>query len=114
MNLKILPIVAVCGGLLGSSALAQQVVPRADGNRSATSIHKAEKRANARQLGAPHGAPSRAASPRDRDAKTTGFGSGDDAFADDPSGGNREGRLRGDRGADMMDNDRRPDQDSSE
>jgi hypothetical protein len=108
MNLKILPIVAACGVLLGASALAQQTVPRADGSRSATPAH--------RQQGASRSVPGRTAAPRDRGDNTTGFGGGrgGDAFADDPSGSHREGHLRGDRGAGMMDNVRRDDQEPSE
>ena len=116
MNLKILPIVAACGVLLGANALAQQTVPRADGSRSATPAHKVDKQGGVRQQGASHSTPGRSAAPRDRVDDTTGFGgrSGDDAFADDPSGSNREGHLRGDRGADMMDNVRRDDREPSE
>jgi hypothetical protein len=116
MNLNILPLVAACGVLLGASAFAQQTVPRADGSRSATPAHKMEKRGGVRQQGASRGTPDRAAAPRDRADSTTGLGGGrgDNAFADDPSGGNREGHLRGDRGAGMMDNVRRDDQEPSE
>jgi hypothetical protein len=116
MNLKILPIVATCGVLMGASALAQQAVPRADGSRSATPAHKVDKRGGVHQQGASRSATGRTAAPRDRADNTTGFGGGrgDDAFADDPSGGHREGHLRGDRGAGMMDNVRRDDQEPSE
>lgn len=118
MNVKFLPVVAACGVLLGSSALAlaQQTVHRADGSRSATSVPKAQQRSGVRQHGASRSAPGHTATPRARDDKTTGSGggSGDDAFADDPRGGNREGHLRGDRGADMMDNVRRDEGEPSE
>jgi hypothetical protein len=116
MNSKILPIVAACGVFLGSSALvhAQQAGQRGDSSRGATSVHKVEKRGDVRaQRGASGLASHKAA--RDGGDKTTGSGShaGDDAFADDRSG-HREGRLRGDRGADMMDNVRRVDEEPAE
>jgi hypothetical protein len=101
MNFKILPVAVACGVLLGASALAQAQT------RTTPSVHKIEKQ------GASGRAASHKAAPRGDD-KTTGFGghAGDDAFADDR--GNREGHLRGDRGADMMDNVRRVDDESPE
>jgi hypothetical protein len=112
MSSKILPIVAACGVLLGSSALvhAQQTGQRGDGSRNTTSVHKTEKR------GASGPASSQKAAPRQGGDKTTGSGghAGDDAFADDRSSGNREGRLRGGRGADMMDNVRRVDEEPAD
>ncbi|MEA2997069.1 MAG: hypothetical protein QOG74_2618 [Alphaproteobacteria bacterium] len=117
MNSKILPIVAACGLLLGSSALvhAQQAGQRGDSSRGATSVHKVEKRGDIRGQGGASGAASRQKAARDSGDKTTGSGShaGDDAFTDDRAG-HREGRLRGDRGADMMDNVRRVDDEPSD
>jgi hypothetical protein len=109
MNSKIFLVVAAGGVLLGANAVAQQP-PRADGARSAAPAHETQKRSSVRQRGAAHSAPRHTAS-GERGDQTTGFGggSGDDAFADDPSVGNREGHLRGDRGAGMMDNVRRDD-----
>jgi hypothetical protein len=116
MNSKILPIVAACGVFLGSSALvhAQQAGQRGDPSRGAPSVHKVEKRGDVRAQRGASGVASHKAV-RDGGDKTTGSGShaGDDAFADDRAG-HREGRLRGDRGADMMDNVRRVDDEPSD
>jgi hypothetical protein len=108
---KMLVLVAASGVLIGATAAAQPP-QRGDGARPATAAHTAQKRVGERQ----HGASSRGAARRDRDDKTTGFGgrSGDDAFADDSAGGPRQGHLRGDRGADMMDNVKRDDQEPPE
>ena len=119
MNSKILPIVAGCGLLLGASALAhaQQTGQRGDSSRGATSVHKVEKRGDVRgQRGASSVVSRPKVVPRDSGDKTTGFGgrTSDEAFADDRASGNREGRLRGDRGADMMDNVRRVDEEPAE
>ena len=119
MNSKILPIVAACGVLLGSSALvhAQQTGHRGDSSRGATSVHKVEKRGDVRgQRGASSVVSRPKVMPRDSGDKTTGFGghTSDEAFADDRASGNREGRLRGDRGADMMDNVRRVDEEPAD
>jgi hypothetical protein len=117
MNSKILPIVAACGVFLGSSALvhAQQAGQRGDSSRGATSVHKVEKRGDVRGQRGASGVASRQKAARDGGDKTTGSGghTGDEAFADDRSG-HREGRLRGDRGADMMDNVRRVDDEPSD
>jgi len=117
--MNILPIVAACTILLGSGALvhAQQTGQRLDSNHAATSVHKAEKRHQVGgQRGAPGAASRRQGVTRNGGDKTTGSGGfvTDEAFADDRSSGNREGRLRGDRGADMMDNVRRVDEESAE
>jgi len=111
MNSKILLMVAMGGVLIGANAAAAQP-HRADGARSVTPAEVTQKRGGVRQLGVARSAPG----DTPRADKTTGFGggSGDDAFADDSPGRNREGHLRGDRGADMMDNVRRDDQEPSE
>jgi len=111
MNSKILLMVAMGGVLIGANAAAAQP-HRADGARSVTPAEVTQKRGGVRQLGVARSAPG----DTPRADKTTGFGggSGDDAFADDSPGGKREGHLRGDRGADMMDNVRRDDQEPSE
>ena len=118
MNSKILPVVAVCGLLLGASALAhaQQTGQRGDSSGGATAVHKVEKRGDVRGERGASGAASRQKAAREGGDKTTGSGghAGDDAFADDRSSGNREGRLRGDRGADMMDNVRRVDEEPAD
>jgi hypothetical protein len=118
MNPKFLPIVAACGVLLGSTALvhAQQTGPRGDSSRAATSVHKVEKRHDVRgQRGASGAALRQQGVSRDGADKTTGSGlASDEAFADERPSGNREGRLRGDRGADMMDNVRRVDDEPAE
>jgi len=118
MNSKILPIVAACGVFLGSSALvhAQQAGQRGDPSRGAPSVHKVEKRGDVRGQRGASGAVSRQKAARDGGDKTTGSGghAGDEAFADDRASGNREGRLRGDRGADMMDNVRRVDEEPAD
>jgi hypothetical protein len=117
MNSKILPMVAACGLLFGSSAFvhAQQAGQRGDSSRGAASVHKVEKRGDVRGPGGASGAASRQKAARDGGDKTTGSGShaGDEAFTDDRSSP-REGRLRGDRGADMMDNVRRVDDEPSD
>jgi hypothetical protein len=117
MNSKILPVVAVCGLLLGASALAhaQQTGQRGDSSRGATAVHKVEKGGDVRGERGASGAASRQKAAREGGDKTTGSGShaDDEAFADDRSG-HREGRLRGDRGADMMDNVRRVDEEPAD
>ena len=108
MNSKILPVVAVCGLLLGASALAHAQQTGQRGGGGATAVHKVDKRGDVRGERGASGAASRQKAAREGGDKTTGSGghAGDEAFTDDRSG-HREGRLRGDRGADMMDNVRR-------
>jgi len=82
----------------------------------ATAGHKVEKRGDVRGERGASGAAPRQKAAREGGDKTTGSGghAGDEAFTDDRSSGNREGRLRGGRGADMMDNVRRVDEEPAD
>jgi hypothetical protein len=126
MHAKILSMVAVCGLLIGSTALAQAQPsgvsgPRAQGGESHRSAvaHQTQKRGDVRdQRGASKSARGRITGVGAGNDKTTGFGGRDsDGFRqdlDEPATGDREGHLRGDRASGMMDNVRRDDDGPSE
>jgi hypothetical protein len=126
MHAKILSMVAVCGLLIGSTALAQAQPsgvsgPRAQGGEShrtaSAVVHQAQKPGDVRGgRGASKSARGRITGVGAGEDKTTGFGGRDsDGFRqdlDEPATG--EGHLRGDRASGMMDNVRRDDDGTSE